>query len=193
MREHHPLRGYALHLFWNRETLRLLKVGLGAWVACTLALTGSLGHEAATLVPMWRGLALACGFGAGAAAVVAYGGLRFLQAPRRLVFLLGAATLFVLPVALGLLVPALLGQDAGFEARIAPVLQGGLLVLLTFCLLFALGRGPRRGQPRRWKLAPVLLLLVMAIGLMAWRLPVTPAGQAAPAETEKISVLRPAM
>ncbi len=192
MREPHPLRVAALHLFWNRETLRLLKVGLGAWVACTLALTWTLAHEAEALVPMWRGLALACGFGAGAAAVVAYGGVRFLQAPRRLAFLLGAGTLFVLPVALGLLVPVLLGDQAGFESRLAPVLQVGLLVLLTFCLLFALGRAPRRDQARRWELAPVLLLLVMAIGLIAWRLPVT-AGQALPAEAEKISVLRTAM
>lgn len=182
MRDTHTIRVRALHLFWNRETFRQLQVGIAAWVACGLAVSWLFGKQHVGLLPSWPSLALAAGFGLGAFAIVTYGGLRFLLAPRRLAALLGAGTLFALPVALGLLIPALFGwRAAGFDAAALPVLGAGLLLLLTACLVFALGRCPHREQPRPRDLAPVLVLMALAISLVAWQSHAASSAQPLPA------------
>ncbi len=188
MRGVRSIRVRTLHLFWSRETFRQLQVGLATWVACGVGISLGFEQQAPSLLPSWRTMALAAGFGLGAFALVAYGGLRFLLAPRRLSALLGASILFALPVALGLLVPVLFGQRdiSLFSSRIAPVLEAGLLLLLTTCLLFAYGHRPHHEEPRPQDLAPLLVLLALAIGLVVWRLP---AAETSPVETVKISVL----
>ena len=192
MRGNRSVRVRTLQLFWSRETFRQLQVGLATWVACGVGLSLAFEQQAPGVLPSWRTMALAAGFGLGAFALVAYGGLRFLLAPRRLSALAGAGILFLLPVALGLLVPLLLGQRdiTLFGSRIAPVLEAGLLLLLTTCLLFAYGHRPHHEEPRPRDLAPLLVLLALAIGLVVWRLP--PPTEVPEVENITISVLNAA-
>ena len=189
MRDHHMIRARARQLFWNRETYRQLQVGLAAWVACGLAVSWLFGTQHEGLLPSWPSLALAAGFGLGAVAIVTYGGLRFLLAPRRLSALLGAGTLFALPVLLGLLLPALLGRsEVGLDSGAEPVLGAGLLILLVICFLFALAHSPHRHEPRPRDLALQLVLMVLALSLVAWQFQAAPDAQPFEDAVEKVQV-----
>jgi FtsH-binding integral membrane protein len=175
MRDHHMIRARARQLFWNRETYRQLQVGLAAWVACGLAVSWLFGAQHTGILPSWPSLALAVGFGLGAVAIVTYGGLRFLLAPRRLTALLGAGTLFALPVLVGLGLPAVLGwSEVGLDAGAEPVLGAGLLALLVTCFLFAFSHTPHRSEPRPRDLALQLVLMVLALSLVAWQFQAAP-------------------
>ena len=146
---------------WSQQTLRLLFVGLTAWIlgsVATFALLSAAGLPAHLSSGGMRSATLLVGFALGTLALLAYGTLHFVNQRVTVAALLAAAGLFLLPPIVEV---AWRSVVSSAQATLAP---GLLAILLAHAVVTAV-RALRSGRRMDRVLVPEAALLLLGLGL----------------------------